>query len=469
MKVLLLALLIVGWISLTTASPKYGLPDSVDFKPGHKGFKQAEFTNVLDHFTPSDNRSYQQRFWYSTEDFDHKNGPIFVYICGEYECGVQEERQFPNAVAKEWKALFLYVEHRFYGESQPFDSLSTDNLRYLTSRQALADLAVFITEVNDKIVKDFGGEQRQVLVIGGSYPGALSAWFREKYPHIATASWASSAVVNAIEDFDLFDYQVYNSTTRSNLYCTGTVQNLTIVFDRLVQQGNREEVDKIKASCNAPWLHDFDFAFFFADMVTGAVQYGGRTEICDFLESLAGTNILEQYGKICAHTQDEDSPSDYCRNALRNETIVPSNAGRAWTYQYCTEFGYLQIPYKSVNMRSELLNHTGWIDYCHYIFGDSINILAKDSNIEFGDTHARTSNIYFVNGGEDPWQWAGQLKADPKSNIHSDLLQCENCGHCVELYTEKDSDSKMLKDTRNNIKAWLRKVLRRRSDEEIVS
>ena len=46
---------------------------------------------------------------------------------------------------------------------------------------------------------------RKTIVIGGSYPGALSAWFRYKYPEIATASWAASAVVQPLEDMWSYD------------------------------------------------------------------------------------------------------------------------------------------------------------------------------------------------------------------------------------------------------------------------
>jgi hypothetical protein len=43
------------------------------------------------------------------------------------------------------------------------------------------------------------------LTIGGSYPGAMSAWFRYKYPHLTVGALASSAVVNAIVNFTAFD------------------------------------------------------------------------------------------------------------------------------------------------------------------------------------------------------------------------------------------------------------------------
>ena len=90
-------------------------------------------------------------------------------------------------VGSQYNAQFLVLEHRFYGDSQPFDDWSLDNLAYLNSEQGLADLAYFISNMNTNNV--------EVMVVGGSYPGALSAWFRSRYPHLAVGSWASSAVV----------------------------------------------------------------------------------------------------------------------------------------------------------------------------------------------------------------------------------------------------------------------------------
>ena len=46
------------------------------------------------------------------------------------------------------------------------------------------------------------------FVFGASYSGALSAWFRLKFPHLTCGSLASSAVVLAVYNFTEFDQQV---------------------------------------------------------------------------------------------------------------------------------------------------------------------------------------------------------------------------------------------------------------------
>ena len=94
--------------------------------------------------------------------------------------------------------LILVVQHRYYGQSLPFgnDSLSLDNLKFLTSEQALSDFAYFISQVNQYNMH--GVNSNPWLTVGVGYSGALSAWFRQKYPYLTIGAIASSATVQSI-------------------------------------------------------------------------------------------------------------------------------------------------------------------------------------------------------------------------------------------------------------------------------
>ena len=117
------------------------------------------------------------------------------------------------------------LEHRYYGESFPeFDendsSSDISNLVYLSSRQALADLAHFVSFMNDQIATNYhqvssirarrlGQDVKfndsvsidKWVTFGGSYPGMLSAWARLKFPHLIDAAVSSSAPVMPTLDF----------------------------------------------------------------------------------------------------------------------------------------------------------------------------------------------------------------------------------------------------------------------------
>ena len=179
------------------------------------------FKNKVDHFNYLDNSEYDQRYWVSDQYWDGA-GPIFLYICGEYRCSVPETRLYPFMVGSKYNAKFMVLEHRFYGDSQPYDTWELANLAKLNSEQALADLAYFIGEMNPE-------QKLKVLVIGGSYPGAMSAWFRNRYPHLAVGSWSSSGVVQPVVDFWKFDEQTYQSTVKSGEFCPKMIQD-TMVY-----------------------------------------------------------------------------------------------------------------------------------------------------------------------------------------------------------------------------------------------
>lgn len=74
------------------------------------------------------------------------------------------------------------------------DSLKLENMVHLNSEQALADLAYFIEQMKSKHEYKIT-DRTPFITVGGSYPGALSAWFRYKYPHLTIGAIASSAVI----------------------------------------------------------------------------------------------------------------------------------------------------------------------------------------------------------------------------------------------------------------------------------
>ena len=101
-----------------------------------------------------------------------------------------------NQLASQNGLLQFNLEHRYYGASNVTKNLSTSNLAYLSSRQALADVQHFITQMNAK----FGLDNAKWVVFGGSYAGALAAWADQLYPDLVFSTVGSSAIVEAVGD-----------------------------------------------------------------------------------------------------------------------------------------------------------------------------------------------------------------------------------------------------------------------------
>ena len=102
--------------------------------------------------------------------------------------------------------------------------MSTANLKYLSSAQALEDLAYFI---DAQIRKYKLSASNKWIVFGGSYPGNLAAWFRLKYPHLAYGAVASSAPVLAQVNFKGFTF--HNLTNYQQFLCLHYLQIINCV------------------------------------------------------------------------------------------------------------------------------------------------------------------------------------------------------------------------------------------------
>ena len=88
-KILISALVLAGFVSADKA-----------FRFEDINFKEANFTQLLDHTKgSSDTRTFQQRYFYADDFFDKDNGPVFLYICGEGTCTPPSDRGYPMMVA----------------------------------------------------------------------------------------------------------------------------------------------------------------------------------------------------------------------------------------------------------------------------------------------------------------------------------------------------------------------------------
>lgn len=72
------------------------------------------------------------------------------------------------------------------------------NLAFLSSEQALADLANFTRTMTVQYKLPAGTKW---IAFGGSYPGSLAAWMRMKYPHLIHGAMSASGPLLAQIDF----------------------------------------------------------------------------------------------------------------------------------------------------------------------------------------------------------------------------------------------------------------------------
>ena len=150
---------------------------------------------------------------------------------------------------------------------------------------------------------------------------------------------------------------------------------------------------------------------------------------------------------IVAYSPDS-SPADYDRSLIASTEIDVNSSGRPWTFQYCTEFGWYQTRSPYDYLRTPLVNEQYFAGMCSAAFSDLdwTNLpKATESQIDLGGSNMAATNVFFANGGEDPWQWATQLENRPELNQLSRLSDCNGCGHCAELYTPQEDDPEELK------------------------
>ncbi|KAI0488311.1 hypothetical protein KFK09_028139 [Dendrobium nobile] len=391
------------------------------------------FDQTLDHFSPTDHRQFKQRYYEFLDYYDVSDGPIFLKICGESTCpGIVND--YTSVLAEKFGAALVSLEHRYYGMSSPFKLTTTENLRYLSSKQALFDLAVFRQYYQESLNSKYNRSKVESpwIVFGVSYSGALSAWFRLKFPHLTCGSLASSAVVLAVYNFSKFDQQVGDSAGPE---CKSVLQEITKFVDQQLPLDGVAVKDLFGASTVKD---DVDFLYLLADAAAIAFQYGNPDVLCSPLLEAKNSkqNLVEAYAKYVKEYylgKFGASLNAYNQQILKNASLGAEGGDRLWWFQVCTEVAYFQVAPTNDSVRSPRIDTRYHLDLCKNVFGEGVYPDVDMTNIYYGGTRIAGSKIIFTNGSQDPWRHASKQTSSPEKDMPSYITKCHNCGHGSDL------------------------------------
>jgi len=337
-------------------------------------------------------------------------------------------------IAPQFKALLIFAEHRYYGESLPFgkESSSKDPLKvgYLSSSQALADYAELITYLKSTLGVDQPPADSPVIMFGGSYGGMLAAWMRIKFPHIVAGAIAASAPIAQFSSpCDAFGRIVTSdfSAAAPNNSCSDAIRASWAALDRVVKKPGTGlnwinsnfrlcDSSKLTAEANITLVKDYltdlwtnlammDYPYnttFLAPLPPNPVNAA-----CQSLAKSFKTDdelLMNVFGAVTIYF-------NYTGDSKCLDLGVEDDIGAGmWSYQSCTEM-VMPFCYDGSN---DMFEPQAWdlgeyTKECQKTWGATPRPQMADIMYGGRDLSA-ASNIVFSNGLLDPWSSGGVLK-----------------------------------------------------------
>ncbi|MBA0547826.1 hypothetical protein Golob_018967 [Gossypium lobatum] len=435
-------------------------------------FKTHYFPQTLDHFTfqPKSSKLFYQKYLINS-DYWRKGAPIFVYTGNEGNIEwFAANTGFMLDIAPKFKALLVFIEHRFYGKSMPFgkDSYqSAKTLGYLNSQQALADFAVLITSLKQNL----SSEASPVVVFGGSYGGT---WFRLKYPHIAIGALASSAPIlqfDKLIPWSSFYDAVSQDFKDVSLNCYQVIKGSWAELEAMsTQKQALAELSKTFRTCKS--LHSTASArdwLWTAFVYTAMVNYPTKADfmkplpaypvqkMCKIIDKIPSGMTKLSRAFAAASLYYNYSRSENC---FKIEHEVDGHGLHGWDWQTCTEMVMPMTCSKESMFPPSGFDYEEFAEQCQMKYG--VSPRPHWITTEFGGERIQKvlkrfgSNIIFSNGMQDPWSRGGVLK-----NISSSIiaLVTEKGAHHVDFRSATKKDPKWLIQLRKQeveiIQKWL--------------
>ncbi|XP_003935096.1 lysosomal Pro-X carboxypeptidase [Saimiri boliviensis] len=394
-----------------------------------KNYSVLYFQQKVDHFGFNTVKTFNQRYLVADKYWKKNGGSILFYTGNEGDIiWFCNNTGFMWDVAEELKAMLVFAEHRYYGESLPFgDSSFKDSrhLNFLTSEQALADFAELIKHMKRTIP---GAENQPVIAIGGSYGGMLAAWFRMKYPHMVVGALAASAPIWQFEDLvpcGVFMKIVTTDFRKSGPHCSESIRRSWDAINRLSSTGSglqwlsealhlcspltSEDVRHLKDWISETWVNLAMVDYPYASNFLQPLPAWPIKVVCQYLKSPNVSDLLLLQNIFQAlNVYYNYSGQAKCLNI--SETATGSLGTLGWSYQACTE---VVMPF-CTNGVDDMFEPHSWnlkelSDDCFQQWG----VRPRPSWITTmygGKNISSHTNIVFSNGELDPWSGGGVTK-----------------------------------------------------------
>ncbi|KAL1302453.1 hypothetical protein AAFC00_002845 [Neodothiora populina] len=413
----------------------------------------------VDHFyndstyEPHTNATFPLRYWFDASHYQ-PGGPVIVLQGGETDGSgrlVYLQKGLLAQMAKVTNGIGVVLEHRYYGESWPTSDLSTKNLRFLTTAQALADEAYFAKNIVFPGLENLTltSDTNAYIGYGGSYAGAFNAFLRVQYPDVFWGTISSSGVTKAI-----WDYWQYFTPIAENAppTCVAAQKTLTHIVDNILIGKNSSQLTyqlkKTFGMENVTYDDDFaailsealgywqsrnwdpavnspDFYEYCGNISTTSVLYPDTTTLRTNVSSLitagqytASDNLINQMLNLVGYINLTQVAPCAQQGATQNQCFSTHNSTfyaqddisqtwRSWPYQYCTEWGFLQTGSGVPADQLPLVSRTLDLEYESLICREAFNI-SKPANIEvvnkYGGYDVSYPRLAFVDGSADPWR-----------------------------------------------------------------
>ena len=289
-------------------------------------------------YEPHSNEMFNLTYYFDASHYT-KGGPVIVLNGGETSIVGRLPYLQKGIVAQLAEAtggIGVILEHRYYGTSFPVSNLTTENFRFLSTEQALADQAYFANNIVFPGLEHLNltAPGTPYIAYGGSYAGAFVAFLRIQYPDTYWGAISSSGVTEAIWDF----WEYYEAQRKYGPpACISTHEKLINIMDNILLSGDNKTIDEFKSAFNGS-------GFSYNDDFASTVGQG-----LSFWQSLNWDPAV-----------NDPTVFEYCGNITSDEILFPDTKSLAGSVPKLIEAGGWGN--LSMNLTNRMLNFAGWIN-----------------------------------------------------------------------------------------------------------